>query len=242
MKTNTRCTAPVRGHRNGTSASCPIHAPRAAFPGGGVGAMLGGPTAPHGALTSGLRANAREKAAADDSTSPEALERLAKDRLVRVRVRVANNRRAPAKALALLSEDEERSVRAAVARHSSTPVGVLVALSGGEDAIVLRRVAENPRTPPGHLTTLAGSEDYAVRLAVAGNPGAPAEALGLLALDESTMVRDAVYVRAPRRIAHALGVDLANAEAIDMLRDQEWWTMTPESPEVVLTLALHPNA
>ena len=89
---------------------------------------------------------------------------------------------------------------------------------------------------------LAGDESSEVAKRVARHPDSPSEALERLThardLSTSEPAADAVV----SRLCAVLGVDPANTAAIDMLRSQAWWEMTPDDPAVVVALALSPNA
>ena len=139
-----------------------------------------------------------------------------KRQAVSIRVGVADNRHAPSPALESLAEDGEASVRWAV--------------------------AGNPSAPHGALSVLARDGDESVRQRVVNNAGTPAVLLLTLAEDEDSWTRYRARDMIVTRICKTLGVDAENTDAIDTLRDEEWWDMTPESPAVVVALALSPNA
>ena len=162
---------------------------------------------------------------------------------VSTRFDLAERHDTPPETFRTLSSDQDLTVREEVARNVSTPTDVLAALACDEDEYIRGGVAENPSTPPEALAMLAGDEARVVRQSAACNPSAPPEVLaGVLARVERTTTRAYIADVIATRIAAALGVDASNTEAIEYLRDQEWWTMTPESPAVVLALALSPDA
>jgi len=164
----------------------------------------------------GVRVSGRD-VPASAPVSPETQARLARHRNVWVRRRVAEDPNAPPEVLLLLAADDDIRVRF--------------------------QVAGNPSAPPGALALLAGDRGTGQRLRVAEHPSTPGETLMMLrARDKASEVRVAAAASVDARICGALGVDESNADALEALRDEEWWDMTPESPAVVVALALSPNA
>ena len=133
-------------------------------------------------------------------------------------------------------------MRLEVAEHPNAPAEALATLGDDGDQRVRVRVASNPATPAVALVTLAGDEKLSVREAVARNQATPGETLVMLADDEQEALRTGARETITARICDTLGVAPENTDAIDLLRDQAWWTMAPDDPAVVVTLALAPNA
>lgn len=115
--------------------------------------------------------------AANPSTPPTLLVRLAASDSARVRYQVATNRSSPTAAFVALADDVEASVVWRVAGSPLTPAEVLVALEASQHPFVYRFLGGNPSTPADVLTRLAASEDFAVLWAVAANPSTPASVL-----------------------------------------------------------------
>lgn len=79
-------------------------------------------------------------------TSANELRRLAKSNTDRVRLRVAENERAPQDVLTLLASDSNPDVRIAVALNGSTPSSLLKRLVKDSDPSVRYAIAEDPNT------------------------------------------------------------------------------------------------
>lgn len=102
------------------------------------------------------------------------------------------------------------------------------------------RAAANPSTPEDALLVLADTGDY--NSGLLRNPKVPSIAVQRIAEggDDPHVRKRALEVRAAR-IFEATGVQPDNVGAQDYLVDTEWWTLTPDSPEVTLALALSPD-
>ena len=105
MSNRPRCTAPIRGHRGGSAAHCPVH-------------CHGGAPTPAGVVTK----------------PPTGRPVLGPDMTLRRRVNAAKNLRTTPAVLAALAEDEDDIVRRGVAQNLSTPTDVLVVLADDEAA------------------------------------------------------------------------------------------------------------
>ena len=189
---NEKCTAPIRGHRNGTAANCPVHghpAQHAASP------KLPSPAAPPKVRLPGS-AKGRWRLSKDPSLSPAVL--------------------------AALAGDDDWTVRGNVAANTSTPAEALVTLAGDSHFRVRCSVAANPSTPAEALTTLADDDDWHVRGYVAANLSTPAEVLAALAADEDFGGRRKAADVLAARTRNQPGVDEADAGTIEDFPDQEW--------------------
>jgi len=168
-------------------------------------------------------------------------ERLPSPSGIRERREEAQDAGTSPRALSALAEDSNWYVRRAVAGNPSAPPETLRMLAVTESSALRKPIAANPSAPAETLTGIASTDGGISRRIVAQNPSAPAEALAIIASsphpEESAMGARAINAR----IVATLGVDESNSEAIDALRDQAWWEMTPESTAVVLTKALFPN-
>jgi len=266
-----RCSAPVNGHKTlATTANCPAHGLGPMSPAASSAAMKR-PTlewTDHRNESDETKAFTASKADAD----PRVLAALAYDPSFVVRRAVAENPRTPSAVLGLTAaeakqidgknmclslaknpsmpadwlekwaDDEWYMMRRNVAGNPSTPPDALQRLSVGGDTGGRQRVAENPSTPAEALSALATGDDSNVRRTVAENPNLPAGVLAGMADDADPGVRVCVGIATTRRVVQVFGVDESNVEAIAALREQAWWTFTPESPEVILTRTLYPNA
>jgi len=152
------CTAPVRGHRNGTAANCPVH---------GHPAHSASPKLPSPAALPKVRlpgsAKGRWRLSKDPSLSPAVLAALAGDEDWTVRCNVAANPSMPPGVLVTLAGDSHLRVRSAVAANPSTPAGALVTLAGDDDWHVRAYVVANPSASPEVLATLAEDADFGGR-------------------------------------------------------------------------------
>jgi len=128
------------------------------------------------------------------------------------------------------------------AAHSlCTDASTLVTLAGDVDPYVREGVSTNPNTPTDVLEVLSRDTALAVRRGVALNPSAPASALVRLSDDPGFLVRKGATQTIAGRICERFGIHPSDVAPIDLLRDQEWWAMTPDDPAVDLALALAPN-
>jgi len=209
--------------------------------------------------------------ASKEDADPRVLAALACDPSFAVRRPVAENPRTPPEVLGLMADEAERlddenmslslaknpstpadhlgewadsewyMLRRNVAGNPNTPPDALQRLSVGGDTGGRQRVAGNPSTPAEALSALATADDFNVRRTVAGNPNLAGEVLAGMMDDEDPGVRVCAGVEITKRVVQTFGVDESNVEAIAALREQAWWTFTPESPEVILTRTLYPN-
>ncbi|MDR3617240.1 MAG: hypothetical protein P4L53_27035 [Candidatus Obscuribacterales bacterium] len=85
--------------------------------------------------------------AGDPNCSPEMLEDLARDKVDRIRLRVAENPGTPIEVLELLAADKNVDVRIAVGTNSSTPPNVRRNLAFDHDLNVRLGLAEDLQTP-----------------------------------------------------------------------------------------------
>jgi len=208
-----------------------------------------------------------EIALARASGSPEEIESLAASETVMVRMSAAGNRVAPPHVLVALARDEQVEVRRTVARNTSVTAEVLSALSRDRSSGVRAAVAQNSGMPQELQLALAGdrkedvragligredlmqevlellsSDVLKIRLRVVTAMSAPGSLLTRLLDDEVPMVAGLARNEIAKRMDERLGVAADNSGAFDALIDDAWWDMTPESPEVVLAIALSPNA
>ncbi len=92
------------------------------------------------------------------------------------------------------------------------------------------------------LDVLADDSLTGVRRQVAMNPNTPARTLHRLADDPSDAVKQNALARIRMWMNSNLGVDTANHEAFEMLRQHDWWNLMPDDDTVVLALATYPNS
>jgi hypothetical protein len=88
-----------------------------------------------------------------------------------------------------LAKDNDNIVRCEVARNSNTSPETLDLLANDENSFVRRNVAENTNTPPEALERLANDKEWAVRCRVAINHNTSPETLERLAIDKNGDVR-----------------------------------------------------
>jgi len=237
-----RCTAPIKGHRKpGSEANCPVHG----APTNRAFALVERlrPSLPGTLIESGLDTGLRSDLASDRRAPDDLLARLAGDASGSVREVVAANPSTPVEALLALAGDTDWRVYEKVAANRAAPDAALARLAGDASWTTRGAVANNPTTPAGVLVTLARDGNEMVRVSVAKNPSTPGEVLSALAGEENTSrVRSTAANLVRARISARLGIDESNTGAIDVLREQAWWEMSPDDPAVVLTKTLHPNA
>ncbi|MBS1955257.1 MAG: hypothetical protein JST89_13810 [Cyanobacteria bacterium SZAS-4] len=85
--------------------------------------------------------------AGDQSCSPEKLQALAKSKVDRIRLRVAENDHAPKEALELLARDCNPDIRIAVGINPNTPPHIRFSLAADEDVNVRFGLAEEITCP-----------------------------------------------------------------------------------------------
>ena len=167
------------------------------------------------------------------SLPPELLAR-AVERLTRTRSRWRRN------------TEDGTSLAAAVAKNSSTPPESLGRLYEKILRFEVRElVVANKSAPEQLLRDAAASSDYGLSSAAIENPRTPDDAIAALAnnltQDDPFVVPFKVRDAVDERVARRFGVDKHNVAAIEALRQGEWWTKDPSSPEVRLVLATHRN-
>ncbi len=212
----------------------------------------------------------RSAAATAPAATPQILARLARDESHFVQWHVASNPNASAATLRMLADSDDIRARESVADNPSCPTQVLVDFAGeGGDRFyrVRMNALSNPKMPAHVLEAAATDANPAMREAVAFNRSCPPEVLAGLAhdpvddvricvadnlstpLDMVTMIareseRDGAVI-AMRRVSkdmhERLGVHPDNTDARDILIERPWWTMTPESEDVTLALAMYEN-
>jgi len=230
-------------------------------------ALQGPPSAaPTGAERS-FELDIEEAVLAQASDSPDEIEAWAGSAGVMVRMAAADNPLAPHRALMTLAKDEQVEVRRRVALSAVAPVEALVSMVKDRSSRVRLCVALNPRTPTETLVALARDRQEEIRRDLASRDGVPSEVMDVLSRDHQGRIRRAVAsspsasdamvsalmadgdylvvadarAAAASRIESRLGVSASNVDAINVLLDDAWWDMTPESPEVTLAKVLSPN-
>lgn len=144
--------------------------------------------------------------------------------------------------LAALARDSAAGVRRRVAENPSTPPSLVETLRVDANPMVRRAVAERSDLSSGSIFALAMDRHASVRSSVVANPTTPGPILLALSTDTNATVRDAALAACNERICDAFAIAPSNAPAIESLREQAWWEMTPESSEVVLAKVLFPDA
>jgi hypothetical protein len=97
--------------------------------------------------------------AGSQSCSPSLLEQLAHSEVDRIRLRVAENPKAPIEVLELLSTDRNADVRIAVGTNPSTPAHISYGLAFDKDPNVRLGLAEDMNTPVELLDKLMEDEN-----------------------------------------------------------------------------------
>jgi len=179
--------------------------------------------------------------ARDPATPPEALERLAEVKYSRLRETVASHKSASSDLLDSLSQDEDMYVRLNVAGNPVAPADVLERLADDPNTAVRCHAAENPSVSIVLLDQLAHVGWGTARPPLRSSPLASPRLMATIAATADTEVRDSAIRVINERLSEPLGVGKRNVGALEMLRDQEWWTLNPSSPEVAVALALFPN-
>jgi hypothetical protein len=133
-------------------------------------------------------------------------------------------------------------------RNSSLPkdehCAVLLTLPETQDHPGYAALARNPNLSSEAASALAESSSMWVRAEIAQRHLwlLPAELIGALTQDANSHVQHRLSLGLPDYFEQRLGVSVANVQAREMLTGQQWWTLTPESPEVTLALMMHHNA
>lgn len=206
------CTAPRTGHRNETArAQCPVCGPGA---GSWWDRQRAARVSPPTVLTQHMDAAVAQAAAEHAGTGDEGLTVLAGHENARVRAAVARNSRTPEATLRVLAAEAQRSTDTALAQNPNLPEDLFATLAAG---------------PP------------IVRRSLAGNPSTPGPVYFALCADPDERVSGRAIRRRATWLSIHLGVATENAGAIDLLLDQNWGAMTPDSEEVRLALHLFPN-
>lgn len=145
---------------------------------------------------------------------------LAKNKDVRVRLRVAQQLNVPVKTLIKLANDSDARVRLAVVNHPHTPAAILDKLTHDPDKLVKAsniktsaeilaqlatdteenvryQVAQNPSTPPKILKEMDYIYDIGIRYSITKNTKAPAEIL--IELAQNNHLWDEEYFHRPLR-------------------------------------------
>ena len=130
----------------------------------------------------------------------------------------------------------------AIMENPSTPPEMLKSLYTKSRAGAGRtRLLNNPSLPSAAVEAAAKSKDVRLRKAAAAHPNLEDKTSLRLLMDDDKNVGHVAsrYIRG--RVARRLGVDIENELAIDALLAQEWWTLSPESPEVAFVTSIHRN-
>lgn len=113
----------------------------------------------HKSKLSGEDAHIRYVIAGNPHTSPQVLERLAKERSATIRMRVAENPHAPLPVLKALAKDADPEVRVAIAENPKAPADLLEQLANDEHEDVRMGLASNPQCPQAILKQLTSDEN-----------------------------------------------------------------------------------
>ena len=132
--------------------------------------------------------------AADDSTMPPEIARLAEHQSAFVRRAAAARDGLPHPTLKHLAFDSDDAVRSIIAQRDDAPAEILVALANDRSVEVQAAVAANPLSPADVLSELARRGRWTVSLA--SNESTPVEAILLLSQDANEATRVALAGRA----------------------------------------------
>ncbi len=187
---------------------------------------------------------------------------LMKDSNETVSLTVLRNPHMPEDALRVVARSRRVISRALVASNVSTPPDVLVGLLRDEGVIKTRnraidqagiRSATVAAAATGNPSTSAEAiiEHFrnAPRVDIVTEEMARVAAQRADASDEMVGLADRASNSALRRanpdvkvrLCARTGVSSSNREAIEMLISQDWWTFGPESDEVAVVTAMHPD-
>lgn len=145
-------------------------------PGFQISSLAANPSTPPSVLerlAEDKSADGWDSVAFNPSTPASLLEHLAGHKDEDIRKSVAQNPAAPPSILELLAEDKKAPVRWWVAANPSTPGYVLERLAKDRNEIVRSNVASNLSAPPAVLESLAEDKEESIRTAVAHNPCTP---------------------------------------------------------------------
>ena len=131
------------------------------------------------------------------------------------------------------------AVKALAVANPSLPAEALTRLARSTDPETRTVVARQPRTPPAALIDLARDPNLPVLRAIVHNPACPPAAMAHI--NQYWRLTDDIAEASRPWLQHNLGIHEQNEGAVDMLAHGEWWTLTPESPEVLLALRAHRN-
>lgn len=113
----------------------------------------------HKSKLTGEDAHIRYVIAGNPHTSPEALERLAREKNATIRMRVAENPHAPLPVLKALAKDSDPEVRVAIAENPKAPSELLEQLANDQHEDVRMGLASNPQCPQSILKQLTSDEN-----------------------------------------------------------------------------------
>jgi len=151
--------------------------------------------------------------------------------------------RLPVEELVTLAADEDEQVRVYAALNRQMPPEVLERLASDKVWEVRLYALTNTSLPEAAAAAMVHDRRKEVRRLALTNPKIPeVTVLRAASTDRSEEVRESAWIVALARMCRRLGVDPGNFGAVEDLCRQEWWEMTPESPAVVVALALSPNA
>lgn len=237
------CTAPIEGHRvPGSAANCPVHAPRRPVRAGDLPRPpLRAASLTH-AMVEEMTEDEQLRLARKEDTPPDALDWMTGSEWLGVIIEVGSNPSTPPEVLTRLAGDDDFAVRVAVARNKAVPLDMLERLAGDADEDVLEAVVTNDLATAEILGGLAERGPVRVQRLAARHANVGSETLLALAQSNVVDVQRIAALSINERIAQRCGVDPENTTAIDALREQAWWEMTPESPEAVLNKTLFPDA
>ena len=236
------CTAPIEGHRvPGSAANCPVHAPRRPVRAGDLPRPpLRAASLTH-AMVEEMTENEQIRLAMEEDTPPEALDWMTGSEWLGVILEVGSNPSTPPATLTRLAADDDFAVRVAVARNKAVPLDMLERLAGDADEDVREAVVTNDLATAQILNDLSERGPVRVRRLAARHANVADATLLALAQSNVVDVQRAAAHSIDERIAMRCGVNAENTSAIEALREQAWWEMTPESPEVAVSLALFPD-
>lgn len=150
------------------------------------------PAAKRASLADALK---RRHAAADPSTSPEALQGMYDPEDSELVACLARNPSTPQELLGEIAANHEHPHREHLASNPNTPPDVLTEIfesAHSTSSEIARCVAANASTPTRVLVRLVFEKNHATAAAAAANPSMPQEGLDMLAYAQSAEVRAAV--------------------------------------------------
>ena len=195
---------------------------------------------------------ARRVLASREDCPEKLLEELATDRAIAVRKAAARNPMLPKQSLLTLISDKDDGVAIAAFNNKNFADAWYLdnydyLVSSAQYPSGLRaQAAQSDKVSEEVLEQHIRASNYDIAISVVNNPKMPLRALLEYRMSGSWPLSTVGLKEATERILDArmcdhLGIDRDNQELIDHLRDERWWEMDDDSPEVITGKIMYQN-